>query len=76
MESDIALARHVTFVHQFMKNPELDFEPFDPKFLKLYISQACQGSTAARVYLCARDCLFSIGRYLADGGEISMRPPL
>ncbi|CAN0065837.1 unnamed protein product, partial [Ectocarpus sp. 8 AP-2014] len=40
MESDIALARHVTFVHQFKKNPELDFEPFDPKFLKLYISQA------------------------------------
>ena len=39
MESDIALARHVTFVHQFKKNPELDFEPFDPKFLKLYISQ-------------------------------------
>lgn len=40
MENDIALARHVTFVHQFKKNPELDFEPFDPKFLKLYISQA------------------------------------
>lgn len=39
MESDIALARHVTFVHQFKKNPELDFEPFDPTFLKLYISQ-------------------------------------
>lgn len=39
MENDIALARHVTFVHQFKKNPELDFEPFDPKFLKLYISQ-------------------------------------
>lgn len=39
MESDIALARHVTFVHQFKKNPELDFEPFDPKFIKLYISQ-------------------------------------
>lgn len=39
MESDIALARHVTFVHQFKKNPELDFEPFDPSFLKLYISQ-------------------------------------
>lgn len=41
MESDIALARHVTFVHQFKKNPELDFEPFDPSFLKLYISQVC-----------------------------------
>lgn len=39
MESDMALARHVTFVHQFKKNPELDFEPFDPSFLKLYISQ-------------------------------------
>lgn len=39
MESDIALARHVTYVHQHKKNPELDFEPFDPKFLKVYISQ-------------------------------------
>lgn len=38
-ESDIALARHVTYVHQFKKNPDLDFEPYDPKFLKLYISQ-------------------------------------
>lgn len=40
MEGDMALARHVTFVHQFKQNPELDFEPYDPKFLKLYISQA------------------------------------
>ncbi|CAM9334782.1 unnamed protein product [Choristocarpus tenellus] len=31
MESDMALARHVTFVHQYKRNPELDFEPYDPK---------------------------------------------
>lgn len=56
----MALARHVTFVHQFKKNPELDFEPFDPKFLKLYISQV--GDV----------CAFSANEYLtarADAGR-------
>lgn len=66
MESDIALARHVTFVHQFKKNPELDFEPFDPTFLKLYISQVCWGCRPW-ASLCARECTF-FGRSQMDAG--------
>lgn len=61
MESDIALARHVTFVHQFKKNPELDFEPFDPKFLKLYISQVrCCFCLFTRTLSLFRELLLSI----------------
>ncbi|KAG5181423.1 minichromosome maintenance protein [Tribonema minus] len=40
METDTALARHVTYVHQHGANPELDFVPLDPTFIKHYISQA------------------------------------
>jgi DNA replication licensing factor MCM7 len=37
---DMALARHVTHVHQHMTNPALDFTPLNPSFIKLYISLA------------------------------------
>jgi DNA replication licensing factor MCM7 len=36
----MALARHVTFVHQHGANPDLDFTPLDPAFIKHYIAQA------------------------------------
>ncbi|CAM9480956.1 unnamed protein product [Chrysoparadoxa australica] len=40
LDRDIALARHVTYVHQHKKNPDLDFEPYSVKFMKAYIGQA------------------------------------
>ena len=40
MDSDMSLARHVTYVHQNSMHPELDFEPLSSKFIRAYISQA------------------------------------
>jgi DNA replication licensing factor MCM7 len=40
MDTDIALARHVAYVHRFLKNPDLDFKPYNQNFMKHYISQA------------------------------------
>lgn len=42
VEADIALARHVTHVHRFLSNPDLDFEPYDSVFLRQYVAQARQ----------------------------------
>ena len=39
-ENDAALARHVTYVHRYLRNPELGFTPLDTTFIKHYISQA------------------------------------
>jgi DNA replicative helicase MCM subunit Mcm2 (Cdc46/Mcm family) len=39
-QMDTALARHVTHVHQHGVNPDLDFEPLSPEFIKRYIAQA------------------------------------
>ena len=38
-ENDAALARHVTYVHRYLRNPELGFTPLDTTFIKHYISQ-------------------------------------
>ncbi|KAJ3441620.1 DNA replication licensing factor mcm7 [Anaeramoeba flamelloides] len=40
LQDDLALARHVTFVHQYGTSPDLDFEPFSAKFLRSYIAYA------------------------------------
>lgn len=42
IEADIALARHVTHVHRFLSNPDLDFEPYDSAFIRQYVAQARQ----------------------------------
>ena len=42
VEADIALARHVTHVHRFLSNPDLDFEPYDSVFIRQYVAQARQ----------------------------------
>jgi len=42
VEADVALARHVTHVHRFLTNPELDFEPYDSSFIRQYVAQARQ----------------------------------
>lgn len=52
MQADIALARHVTHVHRHLKNPELDLEVFDAKFLRHYIAQARQFEPALPTSLC------------------------
>ncbi|CAM9310198.1 unnamed protein product [Phaeothamnion confervicola] len=38
--ADMALARHVTYVHMHMRNPDLQFVPLEPLFMKHYISLA------------------------------------
>merc|ERR1719445_2974998 len=39
-DADIALARHITHVHQHNTHPKLDFDPFSPAFLRAYIAKA------------------------------------
>lgn len=39
-DNDMALARHVTYVHKHGRHPELDFEPMSPEFIRAYVAQA------------------------------------
>jgi DNA replication licensing factor MCM7 len=39
-DADLALARHVGYVHQHGKHPTLDFEALDSTFIRSYVSQA------------------------------------
>lgn len=41
-EKDEALARHVTYVHRFSKNPAMSFEPVRPDVLRYFIAIAKQ----------------------------------
>ncbi|TYZ66510.1 hypothetical protein PybrP1_002582 [[Pythium] brassicae (nom. inval.)] len=41
-EKDEALARHVTYVHRFAKNPAMSFEPVRPEVLRYFIAIAKQ----------------------------------
>lgn len=41
-EKDEALARHVTYVHRFSKNPDMTFEPVRPEVLRYFIAIAKQ----------------------------------
>ncbi|GMF42535.1 unnamed protein product [Phytophthora fragariaefolia] len=41
-EKDEALARHVTYVHRFSRNPEMKFEPVRPEVLRYFIAIAKQ----------------------------------
>lgn len=40
IDNDIALARHITHVHQHNKHPKLDFSPFSADILRAYITKA------------------------------------
>ncbi len=40
LTGDESLARHVVYVHQHHKHPELNFDPLDPKFVRAYIAEA------------------------------------
>ena len=42
LDNDIALARHITHVHQHNKHPRLDFTPFKSDVMRAYITQARQ----------------------------------
>ncbi|KAI5804200.1 MCM2/3/5 family-domain-containing protein [Peziza echinospora] len=41
-DGDEELARHVTYVHQEGKHPEMDFEPLSPQLMRQYIARARQ----------------------------------
>ena len=41
-DGDLALARHITYVHQHGRHPPLDFEPLEPAFIRAYIAEARQ----------------------------------
>lgn len=53
VQSDVALARHVTHVHSYLTNPDLEVEMFDSDFLRLYIAQARQFIPFLPVKLCS-----------------------
>jgi DNA replication licensing factor MCM7 len=38
--SDEALAKHVTYVHQNLKHPELNFDPLSTNFVRAYVAEA------------------------------------
>jgi len=39
-DNDIALARHITHVHQHNRHPELNFEPYSADFMRAFIAKA------------------------------------
>ncbi|KAI9909518.1 hypothetical protein PsorP6_015241 [Peronosclerospora sorghi] len=51
-ENDEALARHVTHVHRFSRNPEMKFEPVRPEVLRYYIAIAKQYQPSIPEHLC------------------------
>ena len=40
MDNDLALAKHITYVHQNAHHPPLDFEPVEPSVLRAYVQAA------------------------------------
>ncbi len=40
MDNDLALAKHITYVHQNAQHPPLDFEPVEPSVLRSYVQAA------------------------------------
>lgn len=51
-ERDEALARHVTYVHRFSKNPDMNFEPVRPEVLRYFIAIAKQYEPSIPEHLC------------------------
>ncbi|KAF6001770.1 Mcm2-7 hexameric complex component [Cyanidiococcus yangmingshanensis] len=43
-DKDMALARHVTYVHRTGEAPDLGFQPVSPDLLRAYIAQARQST--------------------------------
>lgn len=51
-EKDEALARHVTFVHRFARNPDMTFDPVRPEVLRYFIAIAKQYQPSIPEHLC------------------------
>uniref|UniRef100_K3W9A1 DNA replication licensing factor MCM7 n=1 Tax=Globisporangium ultimum (strain ATCC 200006 / CBS 805.95 / DAOM BR144) TaxID=431595 RepID=K3W9A1_GLOUD len=51
-ENDEALARHITYVHRFSKNPEMNFEPVRADVLRYFIAIAKQYQPSIPESLC------------------------
>ncbi|CAH0485024.1 unnamed protein product [Peronospora farinosa] len=51
-EKDEALARHVTYVHRFSRNPAMKFEPVRPEVLRYFIAIAKQYQPSIPEHLC------------------------
>ncbi|KAG2773982.1 DNA replication licensing factor [Phytophthora cactorum] len=51
-EKDEALARHVTYVHRFSRNPEMKFDPVRPEVLRYFIAIAKQYQPSIPEDLC------------------------
>ncbi|CAI5732684.1 unnamed protein product [Peronospora farinosa] len=51
-EKDEALARHVTYVHRFSRNPAMKFEPVRPEVLRYFIAIAKQYQPNIPEHLC------------------------
>ncbi|KAG7387485.1 Mcm2-7 hexameric complex component [Phytophthora boehmeriae] len=51
-EKDEALARHVTYVHRFSRNPDMKFEPVRPEVLRYFIAIAKQYQPNIPEHLC------------------------
>ncbi|KAK1935722.1 DNA replication licensing factor mcm7 [Phytophthora citrophthora] len=51
-EKDEALARHVTYVHRFSRNPDMSFEPVRPEVLRYFIAIAKQYQPSIPENLC------------------------
>ncbi|KAG7379878.1 Mcm2-7 hexameric complex component [Phytophthora pseudosyringae] len=51
-EKDEALARHVTYVHRFSRNPEMKFDPVRPEVLRYFIAIAKQYQPSIPEHLC------------------------
>jgi len=41
-DNDLALARHITHVHQHSRHPALDFEPYSSDFMRAFIARSRQ----------------------------------
>ncbi|KAF0689972.1 Aste57867_18616 [Aphanomyces stellatus] len=52
-DKDEALARHVTYVHRFCKNPDMAFEPVRPDVLRYFVAIAKQYIPAIPESLCS-----------------------
>jgi DNA replication licensing factor MCM7 len=52
-EKDEALARHVTYVHRFAKNPDMSFEPVRADVLRYFIAIAKQYEPTIPEHLCS-----------------------
>jgi len=81
-DADIALARHITHVHQHNTFPELDFVPYESEFIRTYIAKARSYNPVIPVELSEyitqtytqmrQECLGQDGLY--DSKKIVMTP--